>query len=93
MNHYFKQNRYYAAYGTETATPAYTLLHASLGAGFKNAKNKEFLSLHITGENLTDKAYQSHLSRLKYAPENVATGWQGVFNMGRNFGIKLLLSI
>lgn len=31
-----------------------------------------------------DKAYQNHLNRLKYAPENLLTGRTGVFNMGRN---------
>ena len=39
--------------------------------------------------NIGDVAYQNHLSRLKYAAENMATGRQGVFNMGRNFSIKL----
>jgi iron complex outermembrane receptor protein len=39
--------------------------------------------------NLGDVAYQNHLSRLKYAAENLATGRVGVYNMGRNFSIKL----
>jgi iron complex outermembrane receptor protein len=39
--------------------------------------------------NITDIAYQNHLSRLKYTAENVVTGRTGVFNMGRNFSIKL----
>ena len=34
-------------------------------------------------------AYQNHLSRLKYAAENIATGRNGVFNMSRNFSIKV----
>jgi iron complex outermembrane receptor protein len=34
-------------------------------------------------------AYQNHLSRLKYNEENLSTQRQGVFNMGRNFSIKL----
>jgi len=35
--------------------------------------------------------YQSHLSRLKYAAVNPVSGVQGVFNPGRNLGIKLIL--
>jgi iron complex outermembrane receptor protein len=34
-------------------------------------------------------AYQNHLSRLKYAAINEATGRVGVFNMGRNFSFKV----
>ena len=36
-----------------------------------------------------DVAYQNHLSRLKYAAVNNVTGRQGVFNMGRNFSVKV----
>ena len=50
------------------------------------------MSLFISGENLADVAYQSHLSRLKYAPENPATGRMGVFNMGRNISVKLIMN-
>jgi iron complex outermembrane receptor protein len=42
---------------------------------------------------LTNKAYQSHLSRLKYADKNQATGRTGVYNMGRNIGFKLVVPI
>jgi iron complex outermembrane recepter protein len=38
-------------------------------------------------------SYQSHLSRLKYAPENIATGRTGVFNMGRNVSLKLIIGL
>jgi iron complex outermembrane receptor protein len=38
-------------------------------------------------------AYQNHLSRLKYAPMNLATGRSGVFNVGRNFGLKILVPL
>ena len=48
---------------------------------------------HVTGTNLTDKAYQSHLSRLKYADYNPVTGRQGVFNMGRNVIFKITLPL
>lgn len=44
-------------------------------------------------DNLTDVCYQDHLSRLKYADLNVASGRRGVFNMGRNFVLKLAVPI
>ena len=84
----FNQNHPFTGYGTETATPAYTLFNA--GAGFDLArKTKTLFSLHLSLMNITDKAYQNHLSRLKYADVNQVTGRQGVFNSGRNFSIKL----
>lgn len=90
IDHYFKQNHFYEAFGTETATPAYTLLNAGIGADFYSNKRTLF-SIFINANNLTDVAYQSHLSRLKYLEENIATGRTGVFNMGRNFSFKLLI--
>ena len=88
--YYFKQNHYYSAYATETATPGYALLNLSAGGDIKNGK-KTLFSLFITADNLLDAAYQSHLSRLKYAPENFATGRSGVFDMGRNFSFKVVV--
>ena len=82
------QNRVFTAYNTETATPGYTLLN--LGAGTDLVHDgKTIFSISIGLNNLTDVAYQSHLSRLKYTDENAATGRMGVFNMGRNFSVKL----
>ncbi len=92
IDHYFAQNRFYAAFGTETATPAYTLLSAGIGGNIKAFKDKDFMSLFISAENLGDVAYQSHLSRLKYAPENLATGRIGVFNQGRNVSVKAIFN-
>ena len=85
----FKQNQVFTAYRTETETPGYVLLNLGIGSEFYNKKNKQLFALYFTASNLTDVAYQNHLSRLKYAAENLATGRKGVFNMGRNFGIKL----
>jgi iron complex outermembrane receptor protein len=47
--------------------------------------------LYISVDNLLDVAYQSHLSRLKYAPENYVTGRMGVYDMGRNISFKILV--
>ena len=92
VENYFSQNRYYSAYGTETSTPAYTLLNLGLGTDFVN-KNRPVCSLFIAVNNLADIAYQSHLSRLKYAPVNYVTGRTGIYNMGRNISFKLIIPI
>lgn len=85
----FRKENVFTAYNTETTTPGYTLLNAGLGADIVNGKKQTLFSLSFSGINLADVAYQNHLSRLKYAAENRATGRTGVFNMGRNFSIKL----
>ena len=87
-----RQNHFYGLDNTETATPSYTLLNASMGTDIK-CRGKKILSVYLTGDNLTNRAYQNHLSRLKYAGINPVTGRQGVFNMGRNFGIKVVAPI
>lgn len=93
VNYYFKQNKIYNAFGTETLTPAYTLLNAGIGATFNAFNRNDFFSIFINGDNLADVAYQNHLSKLKYLPVNQQTGRVGVYNMGRNFSVKLLLNI
>ena len=85
----FSKKNVFTVYNTETKTAGYTLLNAGIGADFVNTKNKTLFSLSFSAINITDVAYQNHLSRLKYAAENLATGRTGVFNMGRNFSIKL----
>jgi iron complex outermembrane recepter protein len=86
------QNHFYAAFNTETATPGYTLLNFGIGADVM-AGAKTLFSIYISANNLTDVAYQSHLSRLKYAAENNVTGRSGVFNMGRNFSLKIVVPL
>jgi len=89
LDNTFNQNQVFTAYRTETETPGYLLINLGIGSEFYNKRNKQLFGLYFTASNLTDIAYQNHLSRLKYAADNLATGRKGVFNMGRNFGIKL----
>ncbi len=88
LDNTFKQSRAFTAFDTETATAGYTLLNAGIGTDI-NANGKTLFTLNFSANNIGDVAYQSHLSRLKYAAENMATGRMGVFNMGRNFSVKL----
>ncbi len=92
VDNYLQQNKIYAAYKTETTTPAYTLINIGAGTDFVS-KNKTILSVYCSINNLTDVAYQNHLSRLKYEAINYTTGRIGVYNMGRNFSVKILIPI
>lgn len=87
-----KQNHYFKADDTETVTPSYTLLSLSAGTDL-NIHHKKVAELYITADNLLNRAYQNHLSRLKYCDMNNATGRRGVYNMGRNIVFKVVIPI
>ena len=89
---YLKQAHVYSADDTETATPAYALLSLSTGSDIM-LNNRKIAELYVVADNLLDKAYQSHLSRLKYTDENAVTGRRGVYNMGRNITFKVVIPI
>jgi iron complex outermembrane recepter protein len=88
LDNTFSQDNPFTGFNTENATPAYSLLNAAIGVEWKKGR-RTIANVFFGANNITDKIYQNHLSRLKYAPENMATGRMGVFNMGRNFSIKL----
>ena len=83
---YLRQNHAHTAYNTETATPSYTLLNLSAGTDIR-WHNRTVASVYLSATNLTNRAYQSHLSRLKYADG------PGICNMGRSFGVKLQIPL
>jgi iron complex outermembrane receptor protein len=89
---FFKQDKFYAAYGTETGTPRYILFNLGLGTDI-TGKGKTLCSCYVSINNLTDVTYQSHLSRLKYTDMNYSTNRAGIFNMGRNISIKLIIPV
>ncbi len=92
FDYFFKQEQYFRAYATETATPSYTLLSAGIGTTVRVFQKPNFMKIYLSAENLTNVAYQSHLSRLKYAPQNPLTGRNGVYNMGRNISLKVIFN-
>ncbi|MEO6681631.1 MAG: TonB-dependent receptor [Ginsengibacter sp.] len=88
---YAKQNRAYLENDTETPTSGYNLFHAGIGTDVNNRKGDMLFNITFFGNNLFDVAYQSHLNRMKYFedyPGNF-TGRDGIYNMGRNFSIKI----
>ncbi|MGF7040362.1 TonB-dependent receptor [Mucilaginibacter lappiensis] len=93
FDHYSAQDRFFAAYGTETATPGYNLLSAGFGGNIVNKAGQPVLKLFIEGTNLANVNYQSNMSRLKYfdnptVPDGVRPG---IFNMGRNISFKVVV--
>ncbi len=84
----FKENHPFTGFNTETATGDYWLVGINAGTDIVS-HNKTLFSIHLSAMNIGDVAYQSHLSRLKYLAVNNVTSRQGVFNMGRNFGIRV----
>jgi iron complex outermembrane receptor protein len=93
VTYFAKQNRFFSAYGTETATPGYALLNAGFGGGFTDKKGKTVLSLYVLGSNLLNTAYQDNMSRLKYFNPNNAVGPSGIYNMGVDISIKVVVPL
>ena len=95
FDHYNAQDRFFAAYGTETYTAGYNLLSAGLGVDLVNATGKTILQLFLEGTNLGNVNYQSNMSRLKYFDNPVVPPGitPGMFNMGRNFSFKVLVPL
>lgn len=93
FDHYNAQNRFFAAYGTETYTAGYNLLSAGIGGNWVDASGKTILKLFVEGTNLANVNYQSNMSRLKYFDNpTVPPGVQpGIFNMGRNISFKVVV--
>ena len=89
---YLKQSHVYSADDTETPTPSYTLLNLSAGTDIQ-IRGRKVAELHVIADNLLNRAYQNHLSRLKYADVNNVTGRCGVYNMGRNITFKLVVPL
>lgn len=97
LEHDWAQNNVYSAMYTELPSVAYTLYNGGIGTNFVNKKtNRVICSLFINCTNLTNLAYVSHLSHNAYflaynaTPVVVTQLSQGIYNMGRNIGVKLL---
>lgn len=95
VEYYARQNRVYLTDNTETPTPGYVLFDVGIGADITGKDGKILASINILGNNITDVAYQSHLSRLKYFEQYPGnpSGRSGIYNMGRNISFKLMLPL
>lgn len=82
MEYNLRQDHFFAFEDTETATPDYALCALSLGTDI-HLRGHNYIEISLVCQNLFDKAYQPHLSRLKY------TDGGGICAMGRNLAIKV----
>ncbi len=83
---YLRQSHAHTANDTETATPSYTLVDLSAGSDVQH-RGRRLCTLLFSVQNLLDRAYTSHLSRLKYAEDGPICG------MGRNVILKVQVPI
>jgi iron complex outermembrane recepter protein len=74
------------------ATAGYTLLNVGAGGDIFSQSHK-VCSIYLICDNVLNTAYIDYMSRFKYDPVNNVTGRVGVFNMGRNFSVKLIIPI
>jgi iron complex outermembrane recepter protein len=95
IEYYARQNRIYSANNTETPTPGYVLYSAGVGSDILNKLGKVIAAVDILVNNITNEAYQSHLSRLKYFEQypNNPSGRSGIYDMGRNISFKLTIPL
>jgi iron complex outermembrane recepter protein len=86
------QSRYLALNNTETYTPAFTLINMGVGATVRYAQDRT-MRFQFQVNNLLDRAYQSNLNRLKYFEYYASTpnGRSGIYNMGRNICLKVIV--
>ncbi len=106
---YWAQNNIYSAYYTELPSYGYTLLNAGIGTNLVNHKNSRVIcSFYINATNLLNIAYVDHTARTQYfwayngvndptnygkKPSIVTKQSEGIYNMGRNIGFKLVIPI
>lgn len=86
------QDRYLGLNNSETYTAGYALINMSIITEISYSK-KHSMQLQLHANNLFNKTYQSHLSRLKYFEyySSSPNGHLGMYNMGRNICIKLVV--
>ena len=80
----------YAA--SKAAAKGYTLFNVGAGSDILS-NGKTVCQVYLVFSNLLNTAYIDYMSRFKYYPVNYTTDRVGVFNMGRNISLKLLIPI
>jgi iron complex outermembrane receptor protein len=69
------------------------LLGAGVGTTLRTRAGREAVQLSVQVDNMLNTAYQAHLNRLKYFEYYAAspTGRLGIYNPGRNVGVKVVV--
>lgn len=87
------QSHFYGVDDTETFTPGYTLFNIGAGTGMLNKKGKTVCEIFLQLDNVANVAYQANMNRLKYFEyySSSPNGRLGIYNMGRNFSVKMIV--
>ena len=100
LDKYWAQNNIYSELNTEIPSQPYILYNTGIGTNFVNRRTgKVICSCFINCTNLMNLAYVDHLSHSGYfleyngVPTVVTQQSQGIYNMGRNVGFKLIFPI
>jgi len=80
----------YAA--SRAATNGYALFNAGFGGDILS-NGRKAVQVFVQCDNLFNTGYMDYMSRFKYAPVNYTTGRVGVFNMGRNVSVRILVPL
>jgi iron complex outermembrane receptor protein len=75
------------------ATKGYAIFNLGAGGDLQTSKGHTFAKLYFVVNNLLNTTYMDYMSRFKYYAANLQTGRVGVFNMGRNISIKVIIPI
>ncbi len=78
---------------SQSATKGYVLFSAGIGGNVINKEGKTVCKIYVVGNNLFNTAYMDYMNRFKYLPVNLSTGRVGVFNMGRNISVKVIVPL
>lgn len=92
MDYSLRQDRCFTLDNTERPAPDYAVFSISAGVDL-HILGHNCIELTLCCQNVFDKVYQPHLSRLKYADRNAATGREGISAMGRNVCMKVNIPI
>ena len=84
-----RQSHVMTAGGTETPTPGYVLWRLAAGTEIRLSSGRTLCQVSLVCDNIFDKAYQKHTSRLKYADTYALTGRYGYNDMGRNITVRV----
>ena len=102
QNNFYKQYAIYSGLNTaltpyeyaasNSATKGYTLFNTSMGGDIV-VRGKTVFKIYISCNNILNTGYIDYMSRFKYFPVNTTTHRVGVFNMGRNLSLKLIIPL
>ncbi len=92
MEYNLRQDKYYYSDDTETPTPDYGIVNLSAGMDL-HILGHNCIQLSLTCQNLFDKVYQNHLSRLKYVIDEETGNRYTIHAMGRNICLKVTVPL